>query len=163
MYNKKKNLIFAGIIFVIIIGMMIVYKISKDSDDIDKDVNNETGVVDEEYQKIYDEAFKTLEEAEKNILKIRGGYKDRYDSREINPEFICNELDFIEPSNLVRVIFTGYEELENVSEYMDTDGTSKYLPYGMNEDGTFFEVTDVTQVRYGDLDYGEVVSKDRSY
>ena len=75
MYNKKKNLIFAGIIFVIIIGMMIVYKISKDSDDIDKDVNNETGVVDEEYQKMNEEANEILKYAAFHPLKIKGDIK----------------------------------------------------------------------------------------
>lgn len=181
MYNKKKNLIFTIILVmlvcVMIVAMVIIKNDSEESSTLSSEdlakLNEAEQAEMQELQSEWNEMSETIREAEANAEYHKGEYKDRYDSREINKEFITDKYKFRHIMSYAEMEFLGYEEIDDLTEYFSglnvtMDGISGAFEYGftndlckelqkglINTDGTFNTFTQKKKVRYGDLDYGE--------
>ncbi len=121
-------------------------------------VDNKTEIDREKYLTEISEADKIA-----NQEIHRGEYPNRADSREVNPEFILDECVLSDYADGVEIEFLTYNELPDISDYMNNDGMIMEGAYDslsnyyniLNVDGTLNKVIQKVRVRLDNNVYGE--------
>ena len=169
MYSKKTNTIFTvGIIAVIVILLLLTINMEKLSVD---ENGSETTTISEGNESgtksaddmLREEATKYMQEAmEVDNVRYRGKYKDRKDSFEVNEDFITEDYLFKNPASFIEYEFIGYEELKDITEYVELIDLENVLSYYVdkgyiNKDGTLTTFDYALKIRYADGEYGDEV------
>ncbi len=177
--KNKKGIIYTlclvGIFATLIIGINAIKsekgmgdnQTQKNNDNtIDNSVTTDNEDVKENNEKVHIDPSKYTSEiadADRpgNAVYHRGEYHGRADSREINPEFIIDECILRDYADGVEIEFLAYEEMSDISEYINKTGMINYEVKNfksigiLNDDGTFNNVTQKIRVRLDDNVYGE--------
>ena len=128
---------------------------NNDNDD-NSNTNNDNWRYSEERAKIL---LKINEVGPDNAIYRRGTHPDNPNSLEINKDFLVDDFTIWDPIDGYELEFISYEELDNISDYIGSDGIiedewkdlTEYEGF-LNEDGTFNKI-DISVKKYDSEDW----------